>query len=202
MADESTPGGYLEALNLRHERFRALGGTQDIQADMSVLNPIKDEITDLHRKIVFDLASAGLSNQDVADVMGISKERLQTLFDREVKTAYQLCHASLARSLYYMGVAGDEKAATNWLKHHNRSKWATKTQVSGTEGGEPIKTEDTGSRDVLAKLIAGMSVATNLVRKTGPAALPQVKEAAVKTVSVKAKKQIMIKKPRQDTEGT
>jgi AraC-like DNA-binding protein len=170
---------YNEMMNLRHERFKALGGGQDIQRDLSDLskrNLLADQITDLHRKIVFDLAAGGLSNQDVADVMGVSKERLQTLFKQELASAYQLCHSSLARSLYYLGISGDGRAAADWLRLHNRSKWATKTQLSGSEDGAPIKTEDSGAREVLNKLLAGMSTDKKLTRppstKSSPAPTP------------------------------
>jgi hypothetical protein len=202
--DDAPPRDYNEEMNLRHERFIALGGSTDIQQDLKKLGSerilLGDLVTDLHRKIVYDLAAGGLSNQDVADVMGISKERLQTLFDYEIKAAYQLCHSSLARSLYFMGIAGDGKAAADWLRLHNRSKWATKTQVSGLEDGAPIKTEDAGARDLLNKLLSGMATDSKLKKTTRPA--PPVAPAADVITAAKkpTKKTVNLKKVRPDND--
>jgi hypothetical protein len=194
---------YNELLNLRHARFRALGGGQDIQQDLKDASRqllLKDQVTDQHRKIVYDLAAGGLSNQDVADVMGISKERLQTLFDYEIKAAYQLCHSSLARSLYFLGIAGDGRAAADWLRLHNRSKWATKTLLSGSEDGAPIKTEDSGSKTLLTKLLAGMATDKKLTRPSKPSALPAaVTKKDVKQPGVQTTKPRNVRKPRDET---
>jgi AraC-like DNA-binding protein len=199
MADE--PLDYNEELNLRHARFVALGGNTDIQTDLKQVgwNMLKDQITDAHRKIVFDLAASGISNQDIADVMGISKERLQTLFKPELQSAYQLCHASLARSLYFLGISGDGRAAETWLKLHNRSKWATKTQLSGSEDGSPIKTEDTGAKEVLQKLLAGMSTDKKLTRKpSGRTGSEESKPESSKSAATSAKKPKLIRRPKDE----
>lgn len=204
MADQE-PRDYNEELNLRHERFKALGGGQDLQKDLldaSKLNPLVDQVTEMHRKIVFDLAAGGLSNQDVADVMGISKERLQTLFKQEIASAYQLCHSSLARSLYYLGISGDGRAAADWLRLHNRSKWATKTLLSGSEDGAPIKTEDSGAKEVLQKLLAGMSTDKKLTRPSKPTTDPAAVSTSARTSPAKTRGSSSpktIRKPRNDT---
>jgi hypothetical protein len=203
---EATPGdpdtGYSEELNLKHLRFLALGGGSDIQMDMKAWTPLSELITPLHRKIVFDLAASGISNQDVADVVGISKERLQTLFEQELKSAYQLCHASLARSLYFQGISGDGKAAEVWLKLHNRSKWATKTQVSGTEEGAPIKTEDQGAKSLLNELLSGMLTSKKLKGAEKPAP-KQLEKTDAKMLEApaprKSSKPKVIKKVRQES---
>jgi hypothetical protein len=189
----------VEELNQRHQRFIALGGKRDLQMDMKGWTPLKDLVTDLHRKIVFDLSASGLSNEDVAAVVGISKERLQELFKVEIATAYQLCHASLSRSLYYQGIAGDEKAATNWLKYHNRSKWAAKQQVSGDPDGAPIKTEDASSKTLLNALLQGMMTDPDLKGANKEVKRPESHE---KTAPVKSAKKTgktkIVKKVRKE----
>jgi hypothetical protein len=56
--------------------------------------------------------------------------------------------ASISRSLYYMGIAGNEKAATNWAIYHNRSKWIKKQSVQGADDAPPVKHESwRGARD-------------------------------------------------------
>jgi hypothetical protein len=199
MASDEKDSTYNEELNLRHQRFLALGGGTDLQMDMKAWTPLADLVTPLHRKIVYDLAAAGLSNELVAEAVGISKERLQALFGTELKTAYQLCHASLARSLYYQGIAGDQRAASDWLKYHNRSTWGTKTQVSGTEEGAPIKTEDTGARSIVNALLAGM-LTDKTMRGPVKSAPPQKQEEipAPRRGVLRSGKPKVIKKVRQE----
>jgi DNA-binding NarL/FixJ family response regulator len=72
--DDTNESEYVRELNARHARFLALGGNIDLQTEMKGFTPLKDLVTDQHRKIVFDLCAAGLSNEAVAAVMGISKE--------------------------------------------------------------------------------------------------------------------------------
>jgi hypothetical protein len=205
MADEAPPPGdgkpdYSEELNLKHLRFLALGGSTDIQMDMKAWTPLKDLVTPLHRKIVFDLAASGISNQDVADVVGISKERLQSLFEYELKAAYQMCHASLARSLYYQGISGDSRAAADWLKLHNRSKWTNKTQLAGDPDGAPIKTEDQGSRSILDALVSGMLTSKKLKGETKAAPKPVAQDEKLEVKpDRKSSKPKVIKKVRQES---
>lgn len=201
MADEKTtaaPLTYVEELNLRHQRFIALGGGKDLQMEMKDWTPLKDLVTDLHRKLVFDMASSGLSNADIAEVVGISKDRLQLLFKVELATAYQLCHASLSRSLYWQGISGDGKAATDWLRYHNRSKWAAKTQLSGMDEG-PIKVEDTGSKAILAALLGGMATDKSL-RGPDKDVPQQETESKPQATSVRSEKFKQIKKVKGDEE--
>jgi hypothetical protein len=204
MADDDKESDYVRELNIQHERFLALGGGKDLQMEMKGWTPLKDLVTDQHRKIVFDLAASGLSNEDVAIVMGISKERLQVLFEREIATAFQLCQASLSRSLYYQGIAGNEKASTNWLALHNRSKWAKKQQLSGDPDGAPIKTEEVGSaREVLNKLLSGLATSKSMTGKS-----KEIKPAPAKATVAAPKKKAGKAKPirhvkkEQDIEQT
>jgi hypothetical protein len=190
---------YIEELNARHARFVALGGGKDLQMEMKGWTPLKDLVTDQHRHIVFDLSASGLSNEDVAAVVGISKERLQELFKVEIATAYQLCHASLSRSLYYQGIAGDEKAATNWLKYHNRSKWAAKQQLAGTPDGEAIKVEETSSKSLLNALLQGMLTDPDLKGSTKERKQPKSDAKAPAKATKPGKEKLkVIKKLREE----
>ncbi len=170
MADEEEPGEYSRQLDIKHERFKALGGGTTVQDDLKALGlermPLGECITDAHRRLVSELAAAGLSNQAIADILGISKERAQTLFKQEIGTGFELASATLARSLYRGGVAGDHQAAVQWLRYHNRSQWKAKNEFGGV-GGKPIQveTEDKTGRDILAALLAGMSTDKSLKRK-------------------------------------
>jgi hypothetical protein len=177
--DKDDTGEYSRSLEIRHERFKALGGGNTIHDDLKALGlerlPLGEQITDAHRKLVLDLAAAGLSNQAVADILGISKERTQSLFTRELGIGFELASATLARSLYWGGVAGDHQASVQWLRYHNRSQWKAKQEFGGPNGGPiPVETEDKTARTIVEALIAGMSTDKNLKRP----AKERVKEEA------------------------
>lgn len=136
------------------ERFIALGGGSTIDMDLAKMPKLADLVTDQHRAMVKDLTASGLAQEAVARIMGISKERLQALFDFELGTGYELAHASMARSLFLKGVAGDTQAQTNWLRLHNRTNWGTVTKVEKT---------DKGAEQSTAEVAALQEAGTNLV---------------------------------------
>jgi hypothetical protein len=184
MADEDEDGGYSARLDIKHERFKALGGGTTVQDDVKALGlerlPLGQQVTDAHRELVSHLAAAGLSNQSIADILGISKERTQHLFKREIGTGFELASATLARSLYWMGVSGDTQAAIQWLRYHNKSQWKAKQEFGGIDG-KPIQveTEDKTGKEFLAALLQGMSTDKKLKRpakdaKREPSLVPAV----------------------------
>jgi len=202
MADQDTTeeSEYVQELNARHARFVALGGNVDIQTEMKGWKPLKDLVTDQHRKVVFDLAASGLSNEDVADVMGISKERLQALFPVEIKTAFQLCMASMARSLYVQGLAGNERAATNWLTFHNRSKWIKKTSIQGDDTAPPVQVEHQAAKGTIVELIKGMMTDPKLKGKSKSVDKPDARAQNAEVKKRVPKKPKRINKVRSENE--
>jgi len=132
MADESdareSEGGIYSERDLQLARFHALGGGRLLEEDIATATRISlgDLVTPKHREIVTKLAAAGLSNQAIADILEISKERTQELFKYELGTGFELASANLSHSLFLGGVAGNHAAAIAWLRNHNRSQWRTK----------------------------------------------------------------------------
>lgn len=151
------------------QRFIDLGGDQTVEMDLARMPKLADLVTDRHRAMVKDLTASGLPQEAVARIMGISKERLQTLFDYELGTGYELAHASMARSLFVQGMAGDVTAKTNWLRLHNRTNWGTIAKVEKTDKGAAqddaeIDKIKTAGQDLLAAVLSGMSTDKKLFK--------------------------------------
>jgi hypothetical protein len=201
MADEPDapePGGIYTERDLQLARFHALGGGRLLEEDIAIASPTIGELTTpLHRDIVKKLAAAGLSNQAIADILGISKERTQETFAYELGTGFELASANLSHSLFLAGVSGNHSASIAWLRNHNRSTWRTKdnntgNQTQSPEGGEA---KTASSRDFLGKILADMMTNKNL--KGTSAAVPVSTVKAKLEAPVKAKKG-SIRKPRQE----
>lgn len=172
MADDTEDApdeGIYTPRDLMRARFHALGGGKLLQEDLAKLPPLADLVTPAHREMVYDLAASGLSNDAVARIMGISKERLQTLFEYELGTAYEMAHANMARSLYINGLAGESGAALGWIRNHNRSNWGSITKVEKTDKGAAqddaeIDKIKTAGQDLLVAVLTGMSTDKKLFK--------------------------------------
>jgi hypothetical protein len=162
----------LTARDIMRARFHALGGGKLLNEEIKKLPPLADLVTDAHREMVYDLAASGLSNDAVARCMGISKERLQTLFAHEVETAYELAHATMARSLWINGAAGESGAALGWIRNHNRSNWASIVKTEKTDKGAEQATAETDAlktagADLLSAVLTAMSTDKKLFKRPG-----------------------------------
>ena len=152
------------------QRFIELGGTETVEMDLSRMPKLADLVTDRHRAMVKDLTAAGLAQEAVARIMGVSKERLQALFDYELGTGYELAHASMARSLFIQGMAGDVQAKTNWLRLHNRTNWGAVSRLEKTDKGAAQDAAEVDAlkeagKDLLAAALTSMSTDKNLFKR-------------------------------------
>jgi hypothetical protein len=169
--DEDAPEeGIYTTRDLMRARFHALGGGKLLQEDLAKLPPLADLVTPAHKEMVYDLAASGLSNDAVSRIMGISKERLQTLFAYELGTAYEIAHANMARSLYINGLAGESGAALGWIRNHNRSNWASIVKTEKTDKGAEQATAEvdalkTAGQDLLSAILTGMSTDKKLFKR-------------------------------------
>lgn len=168
--EEAEPSEYMSERQLVAARFIALGGGSTIDMDLATMPKLADLVTDQHRGLVNDMAAQGLSNAAIAQVMGISKERLQTLFEYELGTGFERAKASLARSAYWKGIAGDVPAMALWLRNHNRSDWASTVKTEKTDKGAAqddaeIEKVKTAGQDLLAAMLTGMSKDPTLFKK-------------------------------------
>lgn len=164
---DDEPSEYMNERQLVAARFIALGGGTTIDMDLAKMPKLADLITQQHRDMVKDLASY-LPNEMVARIMGISKERLQTLFETELETGFHLAKASLGRAAYLKGVAGDVQAMALWLRNHNRSDWAQK--IEKTDKGQEQSTAETAAiadagRNLVNDLITAMSTSKDLFKR-------------------------------------
>lgn len=139
MADDTPPPA--DDFNLKYERFRALGGDETIYHRVRMYHGapvIGDLVTDKHRELVLDLRGAGLKQEAIASILGISRDAVMKHFKYELETGLALSEAAAATALMHIGLTGDEKALTNYLKNHPDFKWGTKTQVTGKDGAALI----------------------------------------------------------------
>lgn len=200
--EDAPEGGIYTERDLMRARFHALGGGKLLLDELKKLPPLADLVTDGHREMVYDLTASGLSNDAVARVMGISKERLQTLFDYEINTAYEISHATMARSLWVNGVAGDTGAALGWIRTHNRTNWGTVSKLEKTDKGagqdaaEVDKLKEAG-QDLLSAMLTSMSTDKKLFKRPKNDKLKPVK--AVQSDKPKLiKAGTTLKKPKGD----
>jgi len=211
--EPNEPNEYMSERQLVAARFIALGGGSTIDMDLAKMPKLADLVTDQHRSLVKDLAAQGLSNEAVARIMGISKERLQTLFEFELGTAFEIAKATLARAAYWKGVAGSESAMALWLRNHNRSDWASTVKTEKTDKGAAqddveIEKMKTAGQDLLAAMLTGMSKDASLFKapksdKPKPVKAPKSdKPKPVKAVESDKPKPVKagttLKKPKGD----
>lgn len=189
---------YISERQRIAERFIALGGGSTIDLDLAKMPRLADLITPQHRAMVKDLAAAGLSNEAVARIMGISKERLQSLFEFEVGTGYEIAHATMARALYLKGVAGDTVAQTNWLRLHNKSNWGSKTEMlAKVDATVTITEQQKEAKDWLDAVFTEIEHDPQIKSKALPAPAAKAKEltSAPKVSHTTSK---VIRKPKAD----
>lgn len=197
--DDGSNDDYVSQRQLVAERFIALGGGETIEMSLAKMPKLKDLVTDVHRAMVKDLTAGGMSHESIALVMGISKERLQALFEYELAVGFELCEASLARSMYLQGVAGNSSAATNWLRYHKKSQWSDKKEMTD-KGAKQEEDKDVAvakqANDVILKaLIDGIAGNEKLVKAPTKAQSPPVAAAKIPT---KRPTRGVIKKARQE----
>jgi len=128
---------------------------------------IGDLVTDKHRELVLDLRGAGLKQEAIAAILGISRDAVMKHFAYELEVGLAMSEAAAATALMQIGLAGDEKAITNYLKNHPEFKWGTKTQVTGKDGKDLIPenaTQAEANQIFLAKVLAAVSTDKKLFK--------------------------------------
>ena len=90
----------------------------------------KHEPTAETRTKVNVLASVGTPQDQIALVIGISKNTLIKHYRKELDTAMTMANAQVAQSLYQQAKSGNTAAAIFWLKC--RAGWVDKQQIEHT----------------------------------------------------------------------
>jgi hypothetical protein len=183
----------------RRREFALLGYGVPIDEELRAAGTIGEAITERHRRLVRDLTAAGLPQASVARIIGMSLERLQSLFEYELGTAFEVAQASIARTVYLQAVDGDMNAASIWLRNHNRSDWSSKHMNRNIDEGK----EDAGdaveervtNEAFMQGVIAGLQVDRSYKR---PASIekqaPRVLTAPAKESKIKS----IVRKPKGD----
>ena len=100
----------------------------------------KHEPTPETRLQVKTLASVGTPQDQIAIVVGITKNTLLKYYRKELDTAMTMANAKVAQSLFQQATAGNTSAAIFWLKC--RAGWFDKQTVEMTgANGEPLNPE-------------------------------------------------------------
>ena len=96
----------------------------------------KHEPTSETRAKVNALASVGTPQDQIALVIGISKNTLIKHYRKELDTAMTMANAQVAQSLYQQAKSGNTAAAIFWLKC--RAGWVDKQAIehTGPNGGD------------------------------------------------------------------
>ena len=159
------------------ERFEALGGATPIEVDIERAGLIPEDgtieacISPYHRRVVWELASSGISQDKIARIMGISRERLAHHFAYEIETAAETMLASINRSLARKALAGDTTAALGIMRGHPRSDWRSRQETSGSVSSVNLDVElDMTDRESAQALLKAMGVALN--RRPDAATIP------------------------------
>ena len=96
----------------------------------------KHEPTPETRVQVKTLASVGTPQEQIAIVVGITKNTLLKYYRKELDTAMTMANAKVAQSLFQQATAGNTSAAIFWLKC--RAGWVDtqKVEMTGANGGD------------------------------------------------------------------
>lgn len=198
MADQDQE--YIAERNIALEKFQALGGGIPIELQVSKMTKIADCVTQQHKDIVKDLVMGGLSHETIARIIGISKGRLQELFAYEIETGFELAEANLARSLYLQGLAGNNAAATNWLRYHKKSQWSDKKEMTDKgakqEEDRDVAAVKAANDIILRQLIEGIAGDEKLVK--APTKKAQTETQPVAKIAPKKPTKAVIKKVKGD----
>ena len=94
----------------------------------------KHEPTPETRLQVKTLASVGTPQEDIAKIIGITKNTLIKHYRKELDTAMVMANATIAQTLFKQAKDGNTSAAIFWLKC--RAGWSEKQQIehSGANG--------------------------------------------------------------------
>ena len=101
----------------------------------------KHEPTAETRTKVNVLASVGTPQDQIALVIGISKNTLIKHYRKELDTAMTMANAQVAQSLYQQAKSGNTSAAIFWLKC--RAGWVDRQAVDVTTNGESVNYKPT-----------------------------------------------------------
>ncbi len=102
-----------------------------------------------NRKSVLSLIAVGVSQEDIAAVLGIDAKTLRKHFHPELSTGATKANCAVAQRLYQIGMAGNVTALIFWLKC--RAGWK-EWRIEGGGPHEPPPSSDIDITAITAEL--------------------------------------------------
>jgi len=108
--------------------------------------------TEQNAKMVEAMTAYGVTQGDIAAVLGVSLSTIKTHYRDELDTAIAKANSKIAERLYKKALDGDTTSMIFWLK--TRARWAEtiKQEHSGPEGGpvqHEVRTAEELAREIL-----------------------------------------------------
>lgn len=85
---------------------------------------------DEHRKQAIEMARVGISNKQIAPVLGISEDTLERNYATEMRAARTCATAMVAGKLYQKAMEGDNTCMIFWLK--TQAQWQEVMRIEQT----------------------------------------------------------------------
>ena len=106
---------------------------------MSKPGPKSFEPNDAQREMVKRAAACGLTQEQIANVLGIGETTLKKYFQEELSTSGLRANMAVAGALYNSAIKGNVAAQIFWCK--TRLGWheINKTEVAGADGAPLIE---------------------------------------------------------------
>jgi hypothetical protein len=90
--------------------------------------------TDEQRKLVEQMAAFGVSQEQIAGVLGVSVDTIQRHFRKEIDTAATRANTRVAGALYKNAMEGNVSAQIFWMKTRGKWREVHDVEVSGKDG--------------------------------------------------------------------
>ena len=108
------------------------------------------KVTESQKKLVIEMASNGIPQEQIAAVIGCSVDTLHKYFNNDFLKGKAMANNKLAGVLYNKAIQGDTAALIFWLKTQAKFKETDKLELTGKDDG-PVEISD-----AKAKLLAGL----------------------------------------------
>jgi predicted transcriptional regulator len=111
------------------------------------------------RRQVEAMAAYGITEPQIARVVGIDPKTLRKHYRDELDTGQIKANSKVAESLYRKATTDGPQSVTAaifWLKTRARWKETQVSELTGRDGG-PIETKETSALDLIHRRIAGLA---------------------------------------------
>jgi len=96
------------------------------------------EPTDLSRTVVESLAMEGRTQEEIAEMIGLSQPTLRKYYRQEIDKAKMVADAQVVQTAYKMAVSGESASMTRYWLNCNTDSWEKTDKVDVTSDGESL----------------------------------------------------------------